>query len=165
LRCQQLADGAADPSAAAGDESDSSIELTHVPLSFAKCSVCQPVYMHEGSRRAIIAAFLANLGIALAKFTGFLITRSAGLLAESAHSLADTGNQALLMLGSRRAQRPADSAHPFGYGPERYFWAFVVSLVLFSMGGLFALYEGIEKLRHPHELDHAIVAFVILGIS
>jgi cation diffusion facilitator family transporter len=121
--------------------------------------------MHEGSRRAIIAAFLANLGIAIAKFTGFLITRSAGLLAESAHSLADTGNQALLMLGSHRAQQPADSAHPFGYGPERYFWAFVVSLVLFSMGGLFALYEGIDKLRHPHELDHAIVAFVILGIS
>jgi len=121
--------------------------------------------MHEGSRKAIIAAFLANLGIAIAKFTGFLITRSAGLLAESAHSLADTGNQALLMLGSRRAQRPADGAHPFGYGPERYFWAFVVSLVLFSMGGLFALYEGIQKLRHPHQLDHAIVAFVILGIS
>jgi cation diffusion facilitator family transporter len=121
--------------------------------------------MHEGSRKAIIAAFLANLGIAIAKFTGFLITRSAGLLAESAHSLADTGNQALLMLGSRRAQRPADAAHPFGYGPERYFWAFVVSLVLFSMGGLFALYEGIDKLRHPHEIDNAIVAFVILGIS
>jgi cation diffusion facilitator family transporter len=94
-----------------------------------------------------------------------LITRSASLLAESAHSLADTGNQALLMLGSRRAQRPADDAHPFGYGPERYFWAFVVSLVLFSMGGLFALYEGIDKLRHPHQIDHAIVAFVIIGIS
>jgi len=123
------------------------------------------VYMHEGSRKAIIAAFLANLGIAIAKFTGFLITRSAGLLAESAHSLADTGNQALLMLGSRRAERPADAAHPFGYGPERYFWAFVVSLVLFSMGGLFALYEGIDKLRHPHEIDNAIVAFVIIGIS
>jgi len=121
--------------------------------------------MHEGSRKAIIAAFLANLGIAIAKFTGFLITRSAGLLAESAHSLADTGNQALLMLGSRRAQRHADDAHPFGYGPERYFWAFVVSLVLFSMGGLFALYEGIDKLRHPHQIDHAIVAFIIIGIS
>ena len=121
--------------------------------------------MQEGSRKAIIAAFFANLGIAIAKFTGFLITRSAGLLAESAHSLADTGNQALLMLGSKRAKRPADHAHPFGYGPERYFWAFVVALVLFSMGGLFALYEGIDKLRHPHEVDNPALAFAILGIA
>ncbi len=121
--------------------------------------------MQEGSRKAIIAAFFANLGIAVAKFAGFLITRSAGLLAESGHSLADTGNQALLMLGSKRGRRPADRAHPFGYGSERYFWAFVVALVLFSMGGLFALYEGIEKLRHPHEVDNAAVAFVILAIA
>lgn len=121
--------------------------------------------MQEGSRKAIIAAFFANLGIAVAKFAGFLITRSAGLLAESGHSLADTGNQALLMLGSKRGKRPADRAHPFGYGSERYFWAFVVALVLFSMGGLFALYEGIEKLRHPHRVDNAAVAFVILAIA
>jgi cation diffusion facilitator family transporter len=121
--------------------------------------------MQEGSRKAIIAAFFANLGIAVAKFAGFLITRSAGLLAESGHSLADTGNQALLMLGSKRGNRPADRAHPFGYGPERYFWAFVVALVLFSMGGLFALYEGIDKLRHPHKVDNAAVAFVVLGIA
>ena len=121
--------------------------------------------MQEGSRKAIIAAFFANLGIAIAKFTGFLITRSAGLLAESAHSLADTGNQALLMLGSKRGKRPADQAHPFGYGPERYFWAFVVALVLFSMGGLFALYEGINKLRHPHEVENAAVAFGILLLA
>jgi cation diffusion facilitator family transporter len=121
--------------------------------------------MQEGSRKAIIAAFFANLGIAVAKFAGFLITRSAGLLAESGHSLADTGNQALLMLGSKRGNRPADRAHPFGYGPERYFWAFVVALVLFSMGGLFALYEGIDKLRHPHNVDNAAVAFVVLGIA
>ena len=118
--------------------------------------------MQEGSRKAIIAAFFANLGIAVAKFAGFLITGSAGLLAESGHSLADTGNQALLMLGSKRGNRPADRAHPFGYGPERYFWAFVVALVLFSMGGLFALYEGIDKLRHPHGVDNAVVAFAIL---
>ena len=121
--------------------------------------------MHEGSRKAIIAAFFANLGIAIAKFVGFLITQSAGLLAEAGHSLADTGNQALLLLGSKRARRPADDAHPFGYGPERYFWAFVVSMVLFSMGGLFALYEGIEKLRHPHEIESAVVAFGILGFA
>ncbi len=121
--------------------------------------------MHEGSRKAIIAAFFANLGIAIAKFVGFVITGSAGLLAEAAHSLADTGNQGLLMFGGKRGERPADSAHPFGYGPERYFWSFIVALVLFSMGGLFALYEGIQKLFHPHEIENAIVAYVILGFS
>lgn len=121
--------------------------------------------MHDGSRKAIIAAFFANLGIAIAKFVGFLVTRSAGLLAEAGHSLADTGNQALLMFGSKRGKRPADAAHPFGYGPERYFWAFVVALVLFSMGGLFALYEGISKLQHPHVVDNAIVAYVILIVA
>ncbi len=118
--------------------------------------------MTEGSRKAIIAAFLANLGIAIAKFAGFLITSSAGLLAEAVHSLADTGNQALLMLGGKRAERKPDAEHPFGYGRERFFWAFVVAIVLFSMGGLFALYEGIEKLRHPHEVDNLVVAIVIL---
>jgi cation diffusion facilitator family transporter len=118
--------------------------------------------VQEGSRRAILAAFLANLGIAIAKFIGFLITSSAGLLAEAAHSLADTGNQLLLLLGGKRAAREADSEHQFGYGRERYFWAFVVALVLFSMGGLFALYEGIEKLRHPHEVENLGVAVVIL---
>lgn len=121
--------------------------------------------MHEGSRKAIIAAFFANMGIAIAKFVGFLVTGSAGLLAESGHSLADTGNQGLLMFGSRRGKRPADRAHPFGYGPERYFWSFVVALVLFSMGGLFALYEGIHKLGDPQELDSAIVAYVILILA
>jgi len=116
----------------------------------------------DGSRKAIIAAFLANLGIAIAKFVGFLITSSAGLLAEAAHSLADTGNQLLLLLGGQRARRTPDSEHPFGYGRERYFWAFVVALVLFSAGGLFALYEGISKLRHPHEVEYLPVAIGIL---
>jgi cation diffusion facilitator family transporter len=121
--------------------------------------------MHEGSRKAIIAAFIANLGIAIAKLFGFVITRSAGLLAESMHSLADTGNQALLMFGSKRGNRRADEAHPFGYGPERYFWAFVVALVLFSLGGLFALYEGIEKLFHPHEIASPYLALTILVLA
>ena len=121
--------------------------------------------VQDGSRKAIIAAFFANLGIAIAKFAGFLITGSAGLLAEAAHSVADTGNQGLLMLGGKRGKRAADRAHPFGYGPERYFWAFVVALVLFSMGGLFALYEGIQKLFHPHDIENAVVAYVILGVS
>ncbi len=126
---------------------------------------CQPCVVQEGSRKAIIAAFFANLGIAVAKFIGFLITRSAGLLAESAHSLADTGNQGLLMFGSKRGKRDADRAHPFGYGPERYFWAFVVALVLFSMGGLFALYEGIQKLQHPHTVESPAVAYGILILA
>jgi cation diffusion facilitator family transporter len=108
--------------------------------------------VHEGSRRAIIAAFLANLGIAVAKFVAFLFTGAASMLAETVHSLADTGNQALLLLGQARAGRAASPAHPFGYGRERYFWSFVVALVLFSLGSLFAIYEGVEKLRHPHEL-------------
>jgi cation diffusion facilitator family transporter len=119
----------------------------------------------EGSRRAIIAAFFANLGIAIAKFAGFLITSSAGLLAESIHSLADTGNQGLLMLGGKRAARKPDAEHPFGYGRERYFWAFVVAVVLFSVGGLFALYEGISKLRDPHEVENLGVAVGILVVA
>ncbi len=121
--------------------------------------------MQDGSRKAIIAAFFANLGIAAAKFVGFVLTGSAGLLAEAGHSVADTGNQGLLMFGSKRGSRAADRAHPFGYGPERYFWSFIVALVLFSMGGLFALYEGISKLGHPHEIESAVIAYVILGLS
>jgi cation diffusion facilitator family transporter len=124
--------------------------------------MCQPWQVTEGSKKAIIAAFFANLGIAIAKFVGFLVTRSAGMLAESVHSFADTGNQGLLFLGGRRAQRDATPEHPFGYGRERYFWSFAVALVLFSMGGLFALYEGIEKFRHPHEVEKVWVAVVIL---
>src|SRR6188474_1158237 len=114
--------------------------------------------MTEGSRKAIFAAFFANLGIAIAKFVGFLITSSAGLLAESIHSLADTGNQGLLMLGAKRAARQPDIEHSFGYGRERYFWAFVVALVLFIGGAVFAIYEGISKIRHPHELESPAVA-------
>jgi len=121
--------------------------------------------MQDGSKKAIIAAFFANLGIAIAKFVGFVITGSAGLLAEAGHSVADTGNQALLLLGSKRAMRKADREHPFGYGPERYFWSFVVALVLFSMGGLFALYEGLHKLSDPHKVENALVAYLILSFS
>jgi cation diffusion facilitator family transporter len=87
------------------------------------------------------------------------------MMAESIHSVADTGNQGLLFLGGARAKRPADREHQFGYGAERYFWAFVVALVLFSLGALFSLYEGIEKLRHPHELEDPVVAFVVLGVA
>ena len=118
-----------------------------------------------GGKRAIIAAFLANLGIAIAKFIGFLFTSSASMLAESIHSVADTGNQGLLLLGSHRSQRRATPDHPFGFGRERYFWAFVVALVLFSLGSLFAIFEGIEKVREPRELESVGWAFGILGFS
>jgi cation diffusion facilitator family transporter len=107
----------------------------------------------DGSARAIAAAFLANLGIALAKFVAFAVTGAASMLAEAVHSVADTGNQGLLFLGGRRARKAPTVEHPFGFGRERYFWSFVVAVVLFTAGSLFALLEGIEKLRHPHELE------------
>lgn len=119
----------------------------------------------HGSMRAIAAAFLANIGIAVAKFFGFFITGSSALLAESIHSLADASNQGLLFLGGRRASRPPTALHPFGYGRARYFWSFVVALVLFSLGGLFSIYEGYQKLKHPHDISSPIVAFGILGVA
>jgi cation diffusion facilitator family transporter len=119
----------------------------------------------EGSTRAIVAAFLANLGIALAKFVAFAVTGAASMLAEGVHSVADTGNQGLLFLGGRRAQKPASAKHPFGHGRERYFWSFVVAVVLFTAGSLFALLEGVEKLRHPHELESPVWAVVTLLVA
>ena len=121
--------------------------------------------MTNGSRKAIFAAFFANLGIAISKFIGFLLTGSASLLAETIHSAADTGNQMLLFLGGQRARKSATPEHPFGYGRERYFWAFAVALVLFSMGGMFALYEGISKFRDPHEVESLGIAIVILIVA
>jgi cation diffusion facilitator family transporter len=119
----------------------------------------------KGGTRAIVAAFAANLGIALAKFGGFVFTGSASMLSESLHSAADTGNQGLLLLGHRRARRTPDEEHPFGYARERYFWSFVVALVLFSLGALFSIVEGIDKIRHPHAIDSVGWAFVILGVA
>jgi len=119
----------------------------------------------DGSRKAIFAAFFANLGIAISKFIGFLLTGSASMLAETIHSAADTGNQMLLFLGGQRARKSATPEHPFGYGRERYFWAFAVALVLFSMGGMFALYEGISKFRDPHEVESLGIAIVILIVA
>ncbi|MFY9711884.1 MAG: cation diffusion facilitator family transporter [Microbacterium sp.] len=107
----------------------------------------------SGGTKAIIAAFLANLGIALAKFLAWALSGSASMLAEAIHSVADSGNQILLLRGGRKSKREADRSHPFGYGRERYVYAFVVSIILFSVGGMFAVYEGIAKLREPHELD------------
>jgi cation diffusion facilitator family transporter len=115
--------------------------------------------------KAVVAAMLANGGIAIAKFVGFGLTRSTSMLAEAVHSVADTGNQALLLMGGRRARRPATPEHPFGYARERYFWSFVVALILFSLGGMFATYEGIEKILHPHEMDSPEIAIGILVIG
>jgi cation diffusion facilitator family transporter len=120
---------------------------------------------HGGSTRAIAAAFLANLGIALAKFVAFAVTGAASMMAEAVHSVADTGNQGLLFLGGRRARKPATGQHPFGFGRERFFWSFVVAVVLFTGGGLFALLEGVEKLRHPHELESPIWAVGTLAVA
>jgi cation diffusion facilitator family transporter len=119
----------------------------------------------SGGNRAIIAAFLANMGIALAKFVAWFISGSASMLAEAIHSVADSGNQLLLLLGGRRAKRAADSEHPFGYGRERYVYAFVVSIILFSVGGLFSIYEGVDKLTHPHELTNFWIPIIVLVIA
>ncbi|MCB0996335.1 MAG: cation diffusion facilitator family transporter [Acidimicrobiales bacterium] len=120
----------------------------------------------SGGTKAIIAALLANLGIAIAKFIGFLVTGASSMLAESVHSIADSGNQALLLLGNKRARKSESEDRAFGYGRERYFWAFVVALVLFSLGSLFAIYEGIHKIQHPEELDSIgwAIGILLLGI-
>ncbi|MFC4033852.1 cation diffusion facilitator family transporter [Streptomyces polygonati] len=122
----------------------------------------------SGGTKAIIAALSANLAIAVAKFVAFAFSGSSSLLAEGVHSIADSGNQALLLIGGRKAKRAASEEHPFGYGRERYVYAFLVSIVLFSVGGMFALYEGYEKIRHPHPVEHwywpvGVLVFAIIA--
>lgn len=121
----------------------------------------------DGSKKAIFAAMTANLGIAVTKFIAFLLSGASSLLAEAVHSFADTTNQVLLLVGQARAKRQADEEHPFGYGRSRYVYAFIVAIILFSVGGVFALYEGVEKIREPHPLDAAWwwLPFVVLLIS
>ena len=124
----------------------------------------------SGSNRAIFAALFANLGIALTKFIAYVLTSSSSMLAESIHSVADSCNQALLLLGGKRARRAATPEHPFGYGRERYVYAFIVAIVLFSVGGLFALYEGWHKLQDPHPIDSwrwvpVLVLVVAIGLE
>jgi cation diffusion facilitator family transporter len=113
----------------------------------------------------VLAALGANLGIAVVKLVAFVITGSASLLAESVHSLADSGNQALLLLGRSRAQRAETEEHPFGFGRERYFYAFVVAVVLFTVGAVFSVYEGIHKILNPEHISSPVVAFVVLFIA
>ena len=119
----------------------------------------------SGGTKAIIAALLANAGIALAKFVGWLVTGSSSMLAEAVHSVADTSNQGLLLLGGKRAQRAATADHPFGYGRDRYFYSFVVALLLFSLGSVFAIYEGIHKLESEEPLTSPLVAVAILVVA
>jgi cation diffusion facilitator family transporter len=122
----------------------------------------------SGGTKAIVAALGANLAIAVSKFVAFAFSGSSSMLAEGVHSVADSGNQVLLLLGGKRAQRAATPQHPFGYGRERFIYAFLVSIVLFTIGGMFALYEGYEKVKHPHELDNwywpvAVLVFAIIA--
>jgi cation diffusion facilitator family transporter len=119
----------------------------------------------SGGNKAIIAALLANAGIAVTKFVAFVFSGSSAMLAESVHSLADTGNQGLLLLGKKKSRRKADAEHPFGYGRERFVYAFVVSIILFSVGGVFSLYEGIDKLQNPHPLEVPWLPIVVLCIA
>ncbi|MFG2830641.1 cation diffusion facilitator family transporter [Streptomyces sp. NPDC048434] len=108
----------------------------------------------SGGTKAIVAALGANLAIAAAKFVAFAFSGSSSMLAEGVHSIADSGNQGLLLLGGKKAKRAATAEHPFGYGRERYIYGFLVSIVLFTIGGVFALYEGYEKIHEPHALDN-----------
>jgi cation diffusion facilitator family transporter len=118
-----------------------------------------------GGTKAIVAALSANAGIAVAKFVGFAVTGSSSMLAEGVHSVADTANQGLLLLGKRTSQRKADAEHPFGYGRDRYFYSFVVALLLFTLGSVFALYEGIHKLESHEPLTSPLVAVGILVVA
>jgi cation diffusion facilitator family transporter len=129
--------------------------------------------MAGGGNKAVVAALLANTGIAVTKFAAWALTQSASMLAEAIHSLADAGNQVLLLVGGRRAKRAADELHQFGFGRERYVYSFIVSIVLFSVGGLFALYEGYHKVHDPHGIDNwkwvpvavLVVAIVMESLS
>lgn len=119
----------------------------------------------SGSNKAIVAALGANLGIAVTKFIAAAFSGSGSMLAEAIHSVADSGNQVLLLVGGRKARREASVSHPFGYGRQRYIYAFMVSIVLFSIGGLFSVYEGFQKLQHPHQLEAAWLPLMVLGVS
>jgi cation diffusion facilitator family transporter len=121
--------------------------------------------MSEGTTRAIIAAFLGNLAIAITKGVAAIMTGSGALLAETAHSIADSLNQILLYVGLRRSEQPATEKHPLGHGKEGYFWALVVALFLFFGGGVFSIYQAYDRLAHPHPVEQATIGFIVLGLS
>jgi len=119
----------------------------------------------DGSTKVVLAAMVANFGIATAKFAAATITGSSAMRSEAVHSLIDTSNQALLLYGLGRSARPADAQHPFGYGKELYFWSFIVAILLFSMGAGVAIYEGADKLAHPHPLTDPVINYAVLGVA
>jgi cation diffusion facilitator family transporter len=119
----------------------------------------------ESTARAILYAFLANFGIAIAKTWAAWLTGSGSMLAEAIHSYADTGNQVLLYVGLKQSQRPADDEHPLGYGKLSYFWSFIVAILLFSMGGLFSIYEGVHKLQNPEPISQIWIAITVLILA
>jgi len=119
----------------------------------------------SGGAKAVLAALTANLGIAVIKFIAFVLTGSSSMLAEAVHSVADSGNQLLLLVGGKQSRRPANVEHPFGYGRDRYVYGFLVALVLFTLGGLFALYEGIHKITDPHHVDSPLIAIGVLVVA
>jgi cation diffusion facilitator family transporter len=121
--------------------------------------------MAGDSKLAIYAAAAGNLAIAVSKFAAFVFTGSSAMLTEAVHSLVDTGNQGLLLLGLKRAARPPDEGHPFGHGMELYFWAFVVSLMVFTLGGAFSVYEGVQKVLNPEPMESAWINFLVLGVA
>jgi cation diffusion facilitator family transporter len=154
---------APEPSRRASDASPCPAEA---PSTAAPAATAAPSGEHGHSgTTAIIAAMLANLGIAVTKFIAYLLSQSTSMLAESVHSLADTGNQILLLIGGRGARRAPTPEHPFGFGRERYVSAFVVSIVLFSLGGLFAVYEGIGKIAKPHPMESWWLPVAVLLVS
>jgi cation diffusion facilitator family transporter len=134
-----------------------------VGRSWLKCKL--RVMSATGGSKAIIAAFLANTGIALTKFIAWIFSGSSSMLAESVHSVADAGNQLLLLLGGKRARREASETHPFGYGRERYVYAFIVAIILFSVGGMFSIYEGVHKLQDPHPIETWWLPLLVLSIA
>ena len=119
----------------------------------------------EGGLKAVIAALIANLGIAVSKFIAFIFTGSSSMLSEAIHSVADSGNQILLLIGNKRASKPADERHPFGYGRRRFVYGFIVAIVLFLVGGLFSLYEGFHKWQHPEPLSDWWIAVLVLVVA
>ena len=119
----------------------------------------------EGGTKAVLAALVANAGIAISKFVAFFFTGSSSMLSEAIHSVADSGNQVLLLIGGKRAKARPDEQHQFGYGRRRYVYGFIVAIVLFLVGGLFSVYEGVHKIQHPEELEDAWIAFLVLGIA
>ena len=121
--------------------------------------------MKRDTKGVVVFAFMANLSIAIAKFTVSLITHSSALLSEAIHSLADTGNQILLLIGIKRSSKREDYEHPFGYEKEQFFWSFLVAVLLFFLGGLYSLYEGINKLNHPHTIETPWIGIGVLLFS